>query len=152
MPKSELDPVADDEWLLRRVASVRFRDGKIPLVSPNAFEPLLPGPKVRQPDFDGISFYRIACLNHPNEILATMTPSRMQETGIVRVPVLLVRSLGMTISIRPAPSILGHVTIPELDVANFAQNRNQCRILMNAFAAVASEPANILLRPTPRAS
>ena len=152
MPQSETTPIADDEWLLRRVASVRFRDGKSPLISPNTFEPLQPGPKVHYPDLDGISLFRAVCLQTPQDVLATMNPDRAGEFGIVRIPVSLIYSLGMTITIRPDPLILGHVTIPELNAENFARHRDQCRLFMHQLAAIASDPANILLRPTSRVS
>lgn len=53
--KSEDDPITDDEWLLRRVRVEKFRTNKLPVVSPNAFEPRIRG---RDPDGDGISLHR----------------------------------------------------------------------------------------------
>jgi hypothetical protein len=87
--KSETDPITDDEWLLRRVRIEKFRTDKVPLISPNAFEPRVKG---RDPDTDGISLYRAACLADPSEVLATIAPERMHEYGIVRIPVSLLAS------------------------------------------------------------
>ena len=65
--KREEDPIADDEWLLRRVHRDKYRPDLVPTVRPSAFEPR--GPKTRDPDHDGISFYRKSCLASPEEIL-----------------------------------------------------------------------------------
>jgi hypothetical protein len=57
--KHEFDPVTDDEWLLRRVHRQYFRNDPNLLISPSAFEPRVKG---REPDVDGISLFRLACL------------------------------------------------------------------------------------------
>lgn len=58
--KSEDAPITDDEFLLRRVRCEKFRSNEVPRISPNAFEPRISG---RDPDIDGISLYREACLD-----------------------------------------------------------------------------------------
>jgi hypothetical protein len=90
--KPEGDPIADDEWLLRRVWWERFRSNNTPIISPNAFEPRTGG---REPDLDGISLYRAACVSDPNEVLATVAADKRPKYAIVRIPVSLVRSLGL---------------------------------------------------------
>jgi hypothetical protein len=92
--KDETDPIADDEWLLRRVRIEKFRTDKNPVISPNAFEPRIKG---RDPDTDGISFYRAACLNDPSEVLATIASERRHEYGIVRISVSLLKSLQLSV-------------------------------------------------------
>src|SRR5689334_1348658 len=71
--KSEGDPITDDEWLLRRVRIEKFRTDRVPIISPNAFEPRVRGCDV---DMDGISLYRAACIADPSEVLATVAPER----------------------------------------------------------------------------
>ena len=52
--RPESDPSADDEWLIRLVWKDRVTN-RVPVISPNAFEP-------RKDETDGISFYRRDCL------------------------------------------------------------------------------------------
>ena len=102
--------------LLRRVRVERFRNAKTPIISPNTFEPRCKG---RDIDADGISFYRAACLASPIDILATVAPDQIPNYGIVRIPVSLLASLGLTVRISPDERIRGHVVIPELNAADY---------------------------------
>lgn len=79
--KSESDAITDDEWLLRRVHRDRFRIGKMPFISPGAFEPRLPE-KCRDPDIDGISLYRESCLANPEACLPNGNSVTCREFGI----------------------------------------------------------------------
>src|SRR5262245_57855881 len=106
--KPETEPIADDEWLLRRVRLEKFRTDKTPIISPNAFEPRVKG---RDPDTDGISLYREACLADPSEALATVPPDRLHEYGIVRIPVSFIRSLDLSVAVSQDERIKGHVVI-----------------------------------------
>jgi hypothetical protein len=147
--KSETEPVTDDEWLLRRIRFENIREGKTPLISPRTFEPRVSG---RDPDSDGISLYRLSCLNSPEEILTTADPARIEEYGIVKIPVSLIRELGLTISIQPDERIKGHVTIPELSASNFKANKTTLKLVTDQFSLTASDPANMLIRPLRPAS
>ena len=150
--KLESDPITDDEWLLRRIPAVRVRLNKTPIISPNAFEPLMPGPKVRHPDIDGINLYRMACLSDPNEVLATVDPSRHSEFAIARIPISLIKMLQLTVVPIFDSRVPGHVVIPELSTNFYNSNEPRFKIILAHLAAVASEPANLLLRPLPRTS
>ena len=144
--KSESDPITDEEWLLRRVRREQFRTEKYPLISPNAFEPRIKG---REPDTDGISLYRQACLADVSMILETVANERRSEYGIVRVPVTLLRTLNLTVTAVPDERILGHVVIPELNASDYAANKSAFLSIKEALATVASEDANILRWPNP---
>ena len=81
----------------------RFSTGDLS-ISPNAFEPRLKG---KEPDTDGISLYRRACLNDPVELLNHVPPDRWHEYGIVAVSVSFLKSLGLSVKNAPNPCTKG---------------------------------------------
>lgn len=85
--KVELDPIMDDEWLLRRVYVDFFRTAKVPLISPNAFEPRIKG---REPDETGISPFRSACLMNVRQALEALAEERRHLSGVVQLQVVQV--------------------------------------------------------------
>jgi hypothetical protein len=146
--KPETEPIADDKWVLRRVRVERFRTDKTPIISPNAFEPRLPGTKVRDAGTEGIRLYREVCLAARKDILATVAESRRLEYGIVRIPVSLLKTLNLTVEIRRDPRVLGHVIIPELKAADYALDQARLTPIQLRLATVASEDENIVEYPT----
>lgn len=144
--KSEDDPITDEEWLLRRVRVEKFRTDKLPVISPNAFEPRLKG---RDPDTDGISLYRAACLSDPCEVLATITPERRHEYGIVRIQVSFLRSLNLSVVSKPDERVKGHVVIPQLNADDYQSDKARFTPIKVKLAAEASKDENILRRPKP---
>lgn len=142
--KSESEPITKEEWLLRRVRVERFRNDKTPIISPNAFEPRLRG---REIDLGGISLYRQSCLSTPSDILATVTPERMGEYGIVRIPVSELADLRLTVVSHPDGRILGHVVIPELNSIAYEADRAAFTAIKLRMAEMASEIGNILSFP-----
>lgn len=142
--KTEADPITEDEWLLRRVHKTKFRTTKAPIISPSAFEPRVKG---NDPDWDGISLYRAACLNIPNEILATVAPEKLPEIGVVRIQVKDLRDLGLTVEPKPDPHVKGHVVIPEFNARDFAGDKSRFTPSMLALATLASDDSNILIWP-----
>lgn len=142
--KAESDPITDDEWLLRRVRIERFRTDKTPITSPNAFEPRTTG---RDVDHDGISLYRSACLSSAEEILNTIPEDKRHLYAIVRIPVSLLRELGLTVETRADDRINGHVVIPELNAQAYSENKGSFAALKYRIAEVASEEENIIRRP-----
>ena len=143
--KPETDPITDDEWLLRRIHTDHIHEGRI---AERAFRPRLSG---RDPDTNGISLYRLTCLQNPAEILATIPEERRPLSGIVHIPVKLILDLGMTVKIEPDSRVLGHVVIPEMNADGYISNAEQVGEWISKLTLIASEPANILLRPTPQA-
>jgi hypothetical protein len=142
--KSEGDPITDDEWLLRRVRVEKFRTDKVPILSPNAFEPRVKG---RDPDTDGISLYRAACLSDPSEVLATVAPERRHEYGVVRVAVSFLKSLGLSVRSTPDEPIKGHITIPELNAAAYEVAKASFTPVKEKLAVEASKDENIVRHP-----
>lgn len=143
--KAETDPITDDEWLLRRVRVEKFRTDKVPVISPNAFEPRIKG---RDPDTDGISLYRAACLADPSEVLVTIFPERRHEYGIVRISVSLLRSLQLSVESKPDERIKGHVVIPELNSADYESDKSRFTPIKERLATMASEDENLVMQPT----
>jgi hypothetical protein len=143
--KAETDPIADDEWLLRRVRIEQFRTNKVPIISPNAFEPRIKG---RDPDTDGIRFYRAACLEDPSEVLATIDPKRWHEYGIVRISVSLLKSLQLSVRSKPDDRIRGHVVVPELNSVDYESDKSRFTWIKARLADHASEDENIVKQPT----
>jgi hypothetical protein len=143
--KPETDPITDDEGLLRRVRVERFRTDKAPIISPNAFEPRVKG---RDVDRDGISLYREACLSAPTDILATVAEDKRHEYGIVRVPVSVLKALNLSVRICQDHRVPGHVVIPELNAAAYDADKAHFTPIKERLAAVASEEANIVHRPS----
>jgi hypothetical protein len=137
--KAETDPITEDEWLIRLVWEDRFTN-RVPIISPNAFEPR----GGRNPDTDGISFYRKDCLNDPAAALLAVAEEKRPRYGMVLVPVRLLTSRGF--SVRPAPDIVpGHVVVPELNITDYGADKARFTPIKLRLAEVASE--NIVRRP-----
>lgn len=147
--KEETEPIADDEWLYRRVHTTRFRTAKTPFVSPGAFEPRTKGD---HPDTDGISLFRAACLNEAGDILVLIEdPGKRIENGVVKVSVREFKSLGLSVVSTPRDNIFGHVSIPELSAGAYAEKstRQKCKKWMTDLAELASPTDRIVLAPDP---
>ncbi len=142
--KAETDPITGDEWLLRRVRVEQFRTNKVPIISPNAFEPRIKG---REPDTDGISLYRAACLTDPSEVLATVAPERRHEYGIVRIAVSSLQPLRLSVESKPDDRIKGHVVIPELNSVDYAADKSRFTPIKERLAIMASADENIVKQP-----
>lgn len=147
--KDEAEPITEDEWLLRRVYHDKFRTDKVPHISPSAFEPRVKG---RDPDTTGISLYRAACMADPAEALATVAADRRHEFALVRIPMTLLRQLGLSARIERDDRIKGHVVIPELNANDFKANKSLFTPIQLALAEEASKDENIVLRPHTRGS
>jgi hypothetical protein len=142
--KPETDPIAADEWLLRLVIRDRFT-ARVPTISQNTFEPRVKG---REPDTNGLSFFRRDCLNDPADALLAMPEEKRPHYGIVQVPVSMLAGLGLSVTNDPIPEVPGHVVIPELNSTDYATAPARFSTAKVRLAEVASE--NILLRPPAR--
>jgi hypothetical protein len=140
--KSEDDPSTEDELLLRRVHKDRFPSEKCPFLSPNAFEPRTKGNDV---DSDGISLYRAECLT-PDDILSAISEDKRPHTGLVRVSVEFLRSLGLTVVPCPDQDIKGHVVIPELNSEAYKADKAKFTTIKEKLAKTAGTEENIVRR------
>jgi hypothetical protein len=140
--KPETDPITDDEWLIRLVHFDKFT-GKVPPVSPNAFEPRVKGD---HPDATGLSLFRKDCLADPEQVLAVVSADKRPLKGLVLIPVPLLAELGLTVRPDPIPDVPGHVVIPELNSAAYAADKARFTPTKVRLAEAAGQ--NILRRPT----
>ncbi len=137
--KDQSEPITEDEWLIRLVFHNRVTD-RVPIISPRSFEPR----DGRNPDTDGISLYRKDCLSDPAEVLLVLAEEKRPLHALVMVPVYLMTSLGLRVV--SAPDVVpGHVVIPELNIADYKQNKSKFTVPMLRLAEMASE--NIVRRP-----
>ena len=151
--KRESDPISEDELLVRRVWGERFRSGKLPFVSPSAFEPRTTGDS---PDVDGISLYRLDCLESASDALRTiLDDKKKQQTGVVSVQILEVRSIrSMQLTVAESyedelkpDRIAGHVVIPELNSLEYSAKKSEMKQAMLDLATYASPLDRILVKP-----
>ncbi|WP_439622860.1 hypothetical protein [Gemmata sp.] len=140
--KAETDPITEDEWLIRIVHFDKFT-GRVPPVSPNAFEPRVKG---EHADTTGLSLIREACLVAPEQALDVIAPDKRAMKGLVRIPMTLLLELRLTARPEPIEPVAGHVVIPELNSTNYAANKASFTPTKLRLAEVASE--NIVLRPS----
>lgn len=151
--KRESDPICDDELLVRRVRVERFKSDRIPIVSPSAFEPRTKGDSQ---DVDGISLYRLDCLESVSDALRTISDDiKRQQTGVVAIQVLEVRSIrSMKLSVAESyedeskpDRIAGHVVIPELNSSAYSADKTLIKQAMLDLATYASASDRILVTP-----
>ncbi len=138
--KDQNDPITEDEWLLRLVWEDRFvkRD---PPISLNAFEPR----DGRHPDTEGISLFREACVENPEDILAVVAADKRHRYGIVKIPVSMLAGQDLTVRPDNIEEVPGHVVMPELNLVAYSANPNDFLTQKQALARISSE--NIVLRP-----
>lgn len=138
--KDQNDPITEDEWLLRLVWEDRFvkRD---PPISLNAFEPR----DGRHPDTEGISLFREACVENPEDILAVVAADKRHRYGIVKIPVSMLAGQDLTVRPDNIEEVPGHVVMPELNLVAYSANPNDFLTKKQALARISSE--NIVLRP-----
>jgi hypothetical protein len=151
--KRESDPISEDELLVRRVWVERFRSDKVPFVSPSAFEPRTTG---SSPDVDGISLYRLDCLESVWDALRTISDEiKRQQTGVVSIQVLEVRSIrSMQLTVAESyedelkpDRIAGHVVIPELNSLEYSAKKSVIKQAMLDLATYASASDRIMVKP-----
>ena len=145
--KEETEPITDDEWLYRRVHTMRFRTARTPFVSPSAFEPNVKG---KYPDTDGISLFRADCLRSAEDILANISdPEKRKANGVVKLQVSELKSLGLSVKSTPDDNLRGHVSVPELSAGTFVKEKTRCKDCMKKLAELVSPEERIVVKPDP---
>lgn len=134
--KSEAEPITDDEWLLRRVHRDYFRNDWSPTHSPRAFTPRTKG---KDPDNDGISLYREACLENPELILTIVNEEKRADNGIVRVQVKSLKARGLTVRADHDDQVPGHVVIPELNASDYKTYKATMTPTLEHLARISSD-------------
>jgi hypothetical protein len=151
--KNENEPIDAEEILVRRARSEKME--KFPIVSKGAF---LPRVKGNDPDTEGISLYRLSCLDDPQEALSTLkTDDQKNKTGLVALKVSEIQGLSVDgtplqvvsdpLPIDDANRIPGHVVIKGLDAPNYKKCKEDVEKAMGTLARFASAEKRCIVKP-----
>src|SRR5262245_16631952 len=133
----ESDPIALDEFVLRRIHKNQFIASNPTPVQRNAFEP-------KPADTKGISVYREAIVTAAQIAAAG---AKAGEYYVARLALRDLHALGLSIIADPqAGELPGHCAIPELNWQSFQQNKQRSKELQRELAKVAS--LEIVHRPS----
>ena len=138
--KTEDSEVTSDEILLRLVWHHFFKLGPPVRVALRAFHP-------KSLEIDGISLFRLACLNDAQECLVAIIKSENRTlNGIVGLGVDDIYKLGLSILPSPNPRVAGHVVLPELNSNSWAVEKPIWHPVVEALAELSRN--NILHYPS----
>ena len=118
MIKPESSEITEDEILLRRVKYLNKFDKGLKL---GAFSPTPDNGLNNHPDIDGISLFRLACLENEMDILQHFNEEDKLYYGIVGISCKEVKSIeGLDVVNKPMDAsdprrINGHVVIPQMN-------------------------------------
>ena len=141
--KDETAPVSPDEVVVRLIWTAFFVPSASDPVRDRAFMP-------RLDEADGISVFRVACLNDPTDALAVIAPEKRDKYGVVVLPVAELTAIGLSIQPAKIDTIPGHAVIPELNSTAYRNDSMKCQDVQKLLAALANQ--GIVRVPTPPAS
>lgn len=129
--KSENEPVSADEQVLRLIHPIYYKED-LPLpIQPEAFRPLDSGE-------EGLSVFRVACLNDPLDILAVVAEKKRPLYHIARLAFADLKTLGLSVLPDPIPAVPGHAILPELNSLAYRQNKVFWKQVQQRLAELAS--------------
>lgn len=129
--RQEDEPVLPEESVLRLIWRDYFRPGLDLEVQPAAFEP-------RKNESDGISVFRLACLDNPSDALAVIAEDKRDKYAIAVLPVAAVLALGLTVNPAKIAAVPGHAVLPELSAPSCKADKARCKTLQKKLAEIAS--------------
>lgn len=152
--KSELEAIAPDEWLLRRVHGQWFPKKEGASFSESAFAPR--DPTKNNPDHNGISLHRLECVATPTDVLCLIEAAKRKAFGIVRIRVREFLDAGY--SVEPDPDdhpvldrrVPGHVVIPGINTkAYWGPDDIDTELVqfVSEINSMAKDPSRILVWP-----
>jgi len=116
--KHEDTDVTDDEFLVRLVIEHKFRlVGTEYRLKEGIFNP-------SNNDTDGLSFYRLSCLNSPIQSLDSKKLESHDLFGLVKVTVATIRSLGWNVVRSKEELCPGHVILPQINSEDYGKDDN----------------------------
>lgn len=130
--KGEGEPVTPDEFVIRLVWGAFLRPGEPVPVQPVAFKP-------RDDETDGISVFRLACLNDPKDALIAMAPEKRDRYAIAMIPVSELLALGLSVMPAKIDTVPGHAVLPELNITAVNANRSWWKVLQLQLVALAAK-------------
>jgi hypothetical protein len=129
--KTEHVPLSDDEFVLRLVWGDYYKLG-LPLpVQPAAFQP-------RDSEVEGISVFREACLQSPEDALRVIATEKRDRYRLARLRVADLTKLGLSVQPDPIETVPGHAVIPELNAVAYRSDRLASKLLQTSLAELAS--------------
>jgi hypothetical protein len=129
----ELEPVGDQEHVLRRVHVNHFRDGLPTPIQRAAFRP-------NEQDTAGISVYRERFVSSYADVLTIVKPEKRGNYYVSRLCVRAVRGLGLDVVPDPDPGdIPGHSIIPELSWSRYQADYDRLADIQEQLAVLASQ-------------
>ncbi len=129
--KHEGEPVSADENIVRLVWREFLRPGELVPILPVAFKP-------RPNDTEGVSVFRLACLDSPLDALTAMLPEKRGGYAIAVFPVSELTALGLSVKPAKIDSVPGHAVIPELNFATVSADTTTWKMVQLALAQIAA--------------
>ena len=134
--KNEDEPVSADENIVRLIWREFLRPGEMVPILPVAFKP-------RANEMEGVSVFRLACLNKPMDALTAMLPEKRGGYAIAVFPVSELYALGLSVMPAKIDSVPGHARIPELNFAAVSADTSAWKVIQLALAQIAAR--NLIL-------
>jgi hypothetical protein len=133
------DPVADDEFVYRRIHRSFYDAAISPPIRSEAFRP-------NNNDDTGLSVFR-AWFVQPHETLTNIEAAKRNDYYVARLAVSDLKRLGLTTVPEPDPSgPPGHAVIPELSWQAYHASKKSLKVVQFELAKLAS--ASIVLAPS----
>ncbi len=129
--KDESTPVSPDEVVIRLIWGKFIKPNRPVPVSEQAFQP-------RADETDGISVFRMACLNVPGDALTVMGPEKRDKYVLAMLPVAEILVLGLTVAPARIDALTGHATLPELNIVATTSDSARCKDWQKQLAVIAS--------------
>jgi hypothetical protein len=135
----ELEPVGNQEFILRRIHASYYRDGLPNPVQRAAFRPT-------KHDTTGLSVYRARFVQQIMDVLRLVAEEKRGQYHICRLAVRDLKKLGLTVVPDPAPEdIPGHCIIPELSWPKYQAEHDKLAEIQEKLAILAAQ--DIVHRP-----
>ena len=129
--KDEGLPVSADEFVLRLIWTSFYQPSRVVPVSDRAFMP-------RASETDGISVFRVACLNDPMDVLTVIAPEKREKYGLARLAVAELMAIGLSVQPAKIEALPGHAVIPELNFTACTANPVKCLEFQKQIAVLAA--------------
>ncbi|MBI3822719.1 MAG: hypothetical protein HY289_08565 [Planctomycetes bacterium] len=136
--RQEDEPVLPEESVLRLIWRDFFKPDLDLAVQPAAFEP-------RKNEVDGISVFRLECVDNPRDVLAVIADEKRDKYAIAVLPVTAIIALGLTVQPSKIAKVSGHAILPELNAVRCKADRARCKAFQKSLAEIAS--LSIVHRP-----